>query len=207
MGKSVSDFEDFVVSYAQDAPSVVLQHAIRETVVKFMRETRVATDTYCINAQCGVTDYVVEMPDCSKLVAIENVEPDGGVWGGFRQFRNLPNPWAWNKDDRFPVVIFGFSPREDAVFHVTYSWTINRDGCDVPDFIYEEWMDAIKFGAAAELLAMPNQEWTNPQLAHMFADKYREERAAAKARKWHNYTQGPISMFAPSFLDPRYRSR
>jgi len=43
--KTIEDFEPFVLAYAPFIPQEILQHAIRETIVEFMRESRCASDT------------------------------------------------------------------------------------------------------------------------------------------------------------------
>ena len=49
--------------------------------------------------------------------------------------------------------------------HIEYSWSIKRDECDVPDFIYERFMSQITDGALAILYSIPSQEFTNLQYA------------------------------------------
>lgn len=207
MSVPVSEFEPFLAMSAPDAPSDILQHVTREAVVRFMRRTRVAEDDYELETQCGVPDYYLDMPDCRELVAIESVDPAHGTWGFVPGFGFNIGAWDWLKDGRHPVVRFGFTPQEDKCYNVRYTWAINRDGCEIPDFIYEEWEEAIKHGALAELLMMPAQEWTRPKIAVQHEKQYQEAVATAKARKWHNYTEGPLQITAPSFTEPPVRRR
>lgn len=207
MSVSVSEFEPFLTLFAPDAPPDVLQHVIREAAIRFMRRTRVAEDYYTIETQCGVRDYWMDLPDCRELIAINGIEPNEGAWPFFPGAGWQPNAWDWVKDGRHPVIQFGFTPQEDKCYTVSYSWSIGRDECDIPDFIFEEWEEAVKHGALSELLMMPNQEWTRPKMAQYHAEMYRREVVSAKSRRWHNYTEGALQLHAPPFMDPPHRRR
>ena len=54
--KTIEDFEPFVLAYAPFIPQEILQHAIRETIVEFMRESRCASDTLDVETQEKVGD-------------------------------------------------------------------------------------------------------------------------------------------------------
>lgn len=210
MSVPLSEFEPFIMAYAPDAPADILQHVLREAVVRFMRRTRIAVDTERIDLQCGVREYLIDMPDCRRMVAVEEVYPACNGWGTVRKdFPNpsLPEPWKWKKDNHHPVIELQYNPKEDDALYVQYSWTIERDDCEVPDFIYEDWEEAIKHGALTELMMIPNQEWTRPKLAEFHYNRYNEFVVEAKSRKWHNHTQGAITMNAPSFMRPPIRRR
>ena len=72
--KTVSDFEPFVLAYVPYLPQEIIQHAIRESIVEFMRETKIARDTLEVETQEKVPDYIMEMPDCRRIVKIHAVD-------------------------------------------------------------------------------------------------------------------------------------
>lgn len=202
--KTIADFEDFIALSAPDAGSVVLQHVIREAIVRFMRESQLFTDTLCVEAQCGVVDYPLQMPDCRKLVGIEAVDIGGSK--NIHEFHEIARGTKfndWHKDDRHNVVVLHHEPKEGTPIRVLYSWAIQRDDCEVPDEIYEDWMEAIKAAALAELLLMPKQEWTSPATSALNEDRYRIELRKAKNRRWSNYSRGPMMMQGAPFLRGR----
>ncbi len=41
---------------------------------------------------------------------------------------------------------------------VDYVWAIGRDDCDVPDFIYDDYMQAILYGTLVRLAMLPEQD-------------------------------------------------
>lgn len=202
--KTVADFEDFIALSAPDAGSVVLQHVIREAIVRFMRESQLFTDTLCFEAQCNVLDYPIQMPECRQLVGIEGVDIGGDAdLTEFHEIVRGAKFHGWHKDDRHNVVVLHSSPKEGTPIRVLYSWAIQRNDCEVPDALFEEWMEAIKAAALSELLLTPKQEWTSPATAALYADRYRVELGKAKNRRWSNYSRGPVLMQGQPFLRGR----
>lgn len=53
---------------------------------------------------------------------------------------------------------------------------------DVPDFFYDEFHDAWRWGALARLLKMPERDWTNNPLAAYYKGLYDDEIMRAKSR-------------------------
>lgn len=53
----------------------------------------------------------------------------------------------------------------------------------VPDFIYDDWYEAILNGAMAFLLRMPNKSWTSIEGAEYYSGMYRASLGDAKAKK------------------------
>lgn len=197
--RTIADFEDFIVLHAGDAPSVVLQHVIREGIIRFMRESQVFHDTAEIRGQCGVADYPVETPACRQVVTIEDVKPAPGCGYGGPTFV-LGNAWRWRRDGMFAVVDFGGPLSDRSVMEVTYAWAISRDDCDVPEEVYQRYMEAVKGAALAELFAMPEQEWTNPRLVGHWERVYHTELVKAKNSRWLNYSRGSVQIQSPPFL-------
>lgn len=202
MSKTVADLEDFVALYAPDAPSVVLQHVLREAIVRFMRESQIFQDEITVEAQCQVRDYPLVLPHCQQLVTIESVETGEGC---------LQHPgavtgakfWDWHRDGMEPVLVMRWMPRDGSLLVVRYAWAIARDDCELPRHLYEQWMEAVKCGALAELLRMPKQEWSNLGLADQYERFYNVELVKAKNRRWSNYSRGPMMMVNRPFLQPR----
>lgn len=204
--KTVADFEDFIALSAPDAGSIVLQHVVREAIVRFMRESQLFNDVLCFEAQCGVNDYPLQMPDCRRLVGIEVVSI-----GGYREVQEFPELATgtkfreWHKDDRHNAIVLHHAPKEGTPIRVLYSWAIQRDDCEIPDEMYEDWMEAVKSAALSELLMMPKQEWTSPATSAIHEDRYRIELHKAKNRRWSNYSRGPMMMQGDPFLRGRHR--
>lgn len=209
--KNISDLEDFIVAFAPDAPAVVLQHVLREGTIRFMRQTRVAVDEVYFGTQPATPDYLLDPPECRKVIQIER------VWIGPRDcspglrdsrwYEVSPaydGTYGYSTDqtdlDMTTIILQGVPNHCSVPVCVQYSWTIARDGCDIPDALYEEYVDGIKYAALYELLMMPNQEWTDKAAAVFYGDRFREEVQRAKNRKWSHRMRQPLRMSGRSFL-------
>lgn len=219
LAKTIADFVDFIVPHAPDVPEVVAQHAIREAIVRFMRETRIAVAELILPTQCNVPDYPLITPECRRLIQVEQVFVDKDDRPVITNFSGRVRPardfgtggsgmhyfaGGWRVehvgDEHDAAIVFHGPPARDQFIKVHYSWAISRDDCAVPDFIYEEWMEAVRHAALYQLYIMAGQEWTNPSLAAHHEGAYQTERRRAKNRKWTSRSPAPIRARAPRFI-------
>lgn len=191
MSKTVADFEDFIFPFAPDAPSSIIQHAVRESIVRFMRETQVAVDFSQFPLSPKVPDYVIDVPDCrividvrSVKVGMQNTVPDD-TWVELQRTTD----YSVDIDHGgMPSIILRDAPQEschrplEQDMVVEYAWSISRDDCEIPDYLYEAYMTEIKDGALAELYAIPGQEWTNLQYAMMMRERVEDRYRQIKSR-------------------------
>ncbi len=158
---NIADFEPFVLQYAQYVPSEILQHNIRESVNAFMRETKIARDYLEFDTQEKVHDYILEVGDCRRLLKVHKVEIAEVHRSGREHWSELR---AGDEGDytvelrmgNYPIIVFREEYKKPRKVKVYYSWSIARDDCDVPDYIYEDFMDAIVSGTLTRLAYIPN---------------------------------------------------
>lgn len=208
MSRTVADFEDFIALDVPDAPSIVMQHVLREGIIRFMRESQIFQDDLTFEGQCGVSDYYLELPACQQLVTVESVVPAPTCPGARYPLTAVLDAsgrkgWGWERDGMHPVILFNMPLRDKARFEVRYAWAISRDDCDVPDELYEQWMEAVKAAALAQLYRMPKQEWFNPQMAADAEHTYSVELRKAKNRRWSGYARGPMMTVSRPFVGCR----
>ena len=200
----LSDLEDLVVLHVPDASSTVIQHALRQAIVRFARESQVLVDFICLKTQCGVPEYDVPLPDCRRLVSVTGVEV---AQDGFRLWRDDGDPYngcQWNMDEFHPVIILRQAPaKDDLRIEVRYVWSPAREGCVVPEEFFERWAEALKHATLADLFSMPKQEWSNPTGVQLHEHYYNVELGRAKAERWHNYSRRPLTIASRPFLGPR----
>lgn len=69
----------------------------------------------------------------------------------------------------------------------------------VPDFIYEDWYEAIKHGTLEHLMQMPNQTFTNVKMAEFHGREYKGVLSDAKGRKYTGKAKVSIRAAAKPF--------
>lgn len=212
MDRTLRDFEDLLIPYAASAPAVVLQDAARQAVVSFMRTTRIAVDEHYFTGQDKVSDYILDIPECRKLVQVERLYYGPSQCGDDGVIDDQWVPIAgcvercssgWWMDEAsmdVPVIFINPPPNREQRYAIRYSWTIGRDDCSIPAFIYEDWADAITWGALSRILMMPNQEWTDRPTAMYYQQMFSDEMVMARNRKWSGRQQGPLRMIGRRFL-------
>lgn len=167
--RTVEDFEPFVIAYAPYLPKDVLQHAIRESIVEFLRETKIANDVLELETQEKVHDYIMEVPDCRRIVKVNTVEWTLAHCNGRENWEKLRagEHGAYHIELRrgdYPIIIFSDPPKKTHKVRIDYAWTIGRDDCDVPEFVYEDYMRGIVAGALLRLAGLPDQQLLAQQI-------------------------------------------
>jgi hypothetical protein len=161
--KTVADFVPFVEAEAQGAHTTAIQHAIRETVINFMRYTRTAVGELFLDLAPNQIDVGLLLEPCRRLVHVEKVSlaPKGAMgqwtptWETLRAttldqrlFEMMRGYWV--DDAEGPQTTMWVNTGQDNRHRrlcVRYSWAIGRDICAVPDFIYHDYADVITNGA------------------------------------------------------------
>lgn len=124
MMKTIEDFEPFVLAYVPTAPQEIIQHAIRESIVEFMRETKVASASVEIATQERVNDYIIGVPDCRRIVKIKK------VYQGRSSFGNIGWDELYGGEDgeyrvelrvgEHPIIILKDAPRKPTKLRLEY---------------------------------------------------------------------------------------
>lgn len=160
--RTVADFEPFVIGYVPYLPQEVVQHAIRESIVEFLRESRIVKDTMEVETQEKVPDYILEVPDCRRIVKINSVDWSQKHCSGRENWERLTNGESGDyivelRRGEFPIIVLSEPPKKPHRLRIDYTWTIGRDDCDIPNFVYEDYMQPIVAGTLMRLASLPDQ--------------------------------------------------
>jgi hypothetical protein len=170
--RTIADFVPFVELEAQGAAQPNIQHAVREAVIYFMRNTRAAVGEMFIDMSACQEDAALLTDECHRLVWVESVwlAPDCNKhrwtpdWERIaattldqRLFHMMPGYWV--DDVGGPQTTLWLRTRRDKAprtICVRYNWAIGRDACEVPSWIYDDYADVITNGALAYLHRNPD---------------------------------------------------
>jgi hypothetical protein len=72
-------------------------------------------------------------------------------------------------------------PSEKEVVYINAAFTPTRSGSVVPAYIYEQYLEVIKYGAWMRLMAMPSKTWSNPQMAMTYGKLFSAGVLSARA--------------------------
>lgn len=160
---TIADLVAFVApSVHRDVPLVNIQHALRETTIDFLTRSQAATDGEYVTLRCGRSDMLLEPKGCRRLVTVIGIYErpacrSTGMWD--RSWYEQPRAeegrpgWYIDPDDLGLQTIMIPSLNRERQFYIRYAWTLPRDNsCDLPEWLYERYADAITDGAVAALL-------------------------------------------------------
>ena len=173
--KSIAAFVPFVEIHARTEATENIQHAVREALILFMRESRAAVGEMYMTAECRQEDLAFDVPSCQRIVSIIGVYEaptcQDAVWTP--HWRELPPTtpgahhgwWTDETDGGNETLWLGSPYTRKTNLAVRYTWSIKRDDCMVPDWIYEDYADVIAAGALASIHSNPFVDQASPKLA------------------------------------------
>lgn len=163
MMKEIADFEAFILPYAPYTPAEIIQHAIREAIADFMRESKIAVDVLELETQDRVPDYMLDIPDCRRFLGVKTIERSRKHDCGRRFWEPMISGEYGHYEIQLrkgnaPMIKLTDVHARPQIIRMEYYWAIGRDDCEVPDFIYEDFMDVITAGTLMRLAKMPEHD-------------------------------------------------
>jgi hypothetical protein len=165
---------------------------IREFCTKTLLWKRKLT---AVDVVAGTSEYTITAPADAAIVDIDRIEVSD-------QFVNptsmdlldrMPDTWRSEEASQPSEYMVDaekvLTLREIPTIGITGGiiiWAILKPtptATTVPDFIYDDWYEAILNGAVAFLMRIPNKSWSNLEGAEYYSGLYRAFLGDAKAKK------------------------
>lgn len=194
-----SQFQPFVQVDVPACPKALIIEAIRQTVIDFCQSTgfwRKELDGFYTVATDGeyelITPVDTVIADVLTIKVNERTveaKTQDDLENGFSNWRALTgNPDYYFLRDKKTLILV---PTPDAAYPVRITISLkptqSAQGCD--EIIFEEYKQAIVDGALAWLMDKPSKEWSNPNLAMLYKQKYGNTLTYAKKKAQHGYAQ------------------
>jgi hypothetical protein len=175
MGVSTSDFCDLVSPYVDGAPSHAIKRAVLDTAIDFCKATsswQAKLDTITSVSDQDTYPLYIDEGSVERLleVKVSNAPVDAQI------------DYVNQEMILFRVVEGGREIKIKAVCVPT------RDCSCLPDYLLNDWADAITWGATARLQRQPNKPWTSDDHVRN-QDMYDREVVRARQR---DMTTGPV---------------
>lgn len=171
--KPIDDLLYHVLPFAPECPEPTAIHHLREAARTFCRRTRAWREQY---AGTATSPVVLVVPDGAQLFEIED------AWFNdcrlerrpVRDLLDYPSDTAGNPNwvaEAGPASIQLF-PFEAGPLRVSMFLEPSPLTDELPDFLVDEHGRTLADGALSDLLMLPNQSWSNPQLAGGFGTRF-----------------------------------
>ena len=193
MATTWSSFYPYVQPYVPGCPEVVIESHLQEAANKFCEKSEVWR--FVIEPDFtskNTSDYAIDIPTNTVLESILYLHVNGLVLKPSSERFYLDQYQEDGTDVTGRPITYTMYDNASIKLHPTPDGKYTFNGLailkpslsatGVEDFIFESYGRAIASGAISQLAAIPNKEWTNPDLAMMHEVRFNKEIAAAKGR-------------------------
>ncbi len=173
-------FFPYVLPFAHACPDPMAEQYLRVAATEFCRRTRIWREVDSFRTDGHPVD-VLCVPPGASLFEIEKAwfegqelrpEPFSRSWRGNPHHEEHHAEHPPRHDDGNPVAITQIAPNMiqlvspgRGMFRVSMFLVPAPEADTVPDFLFDQFSEDIAAGALAHILLLPDQPWTNPQLA------------------------------------------
>lgn len=163
--RPVSDFLPRILSHIDGVDTDMVSIYVMDAIIQFLRDTKILTEIVCVNLEPCIKSYKLHTKyRISEIVSVRF----------FSNGQRLP-PNSVEYRVQNDVLYVNLYP---SCFKLTAEIELAvappRDSEEVPDIIYEEWIDAITALTLSKLYLMTDNEWYNPQAANNQVIQYQQ---------------------------------
>lgn len=193
-------------------PTNYVENAIQKTVRKFFRDTHLLKDEAYVDAECGMNDYLIDVPTGRTIVQVKGVyscshpEQHPLLDDSWRELRPAHHRfgagyWVELAYAQPSLTLGDCTTISYGKYCVVYSWCPNGKDCEMPQHFVGKYMDTLLNGALADLYLVPTDNDTqNAQMARFYLQEFRNGIAVAGAEETQNHTNRPLFMSGGCFL-------
>lgn len=153
--RPVSDFLPRVLAHVSGANVDMVTTYIMDAVIQFLRDTKLLTEVICFPLESCVSSYKLRTPNRITEILSVRFFTYGVQQPSHRYQYRI-------EDDTF-YIDGRHTQRGDTSVEVEFAVAPLRDSENVPDVLYEEWVDAITALTLAKLYLLTDNEWYNPK--------------------------------------------
>lgn len=156
--RPVSDFLPRILSHIDGIDVDMVSTYTMDSIIQFLRDTKLMTEILCI-----------ELDECTFSYKLNTANRITEVISVRFIVNNLQRP-----NHHFQYRVEGDVFYLDTIPHCAHQARVEvevavappRDSLEVPDVLYEEWVDAITALTLSRLYLLTDNEWYNPQAAN-----------------------------------------
>lgn len=164
--RPIADFLPRVLAHIDGIDTDMVATYTMDSVIQFLRDTKLMTEIICLSLE--------ECKDSYRLNTVNRITEVLAVRfiiNGRQQF--IP-PLNYRITDDVLYLQGSLQGLYQASVEVEVAVAPKRDSEDVPEFIYEEWVDAITALTLSKLYLLTDNEWYNPQAANNQNNLYQQ---------------------------------
>lgn len=156
--RPLSDFLPRILSHIDGVDIDMVATYTMDAIIQFLRDTKIMTEIICFDLDECTTSY--KLNTANRITEILSVR-------FFINGQQRPNRhFQFRISDNTFYLDSVLSCAYQASVEVEVAVAPPRDSDEVPDVLYEEWIDAITALTLSKLYLLTDNEWYNPQAAN-----------------------------------------
>lgn len=164
--RPVADFLPRILAHIDGIDTDMVSTYVMDSVIQFVRDTKILTEVICIELDPCVSSY--KLHTNNRIIEVLSVRffSDGSC-------QLPPNTVDYRVQD--DTLYVGTIPScHKLSIEIELAVAPPRDSDNVPEFLYEEWVDAITALTLSKLYLLTDNEWYNPQGANNQVTLYQQ---------------------------------
>jgi hypothetical protein len=173
-------FLPMILPYVGACPQMIATHQLRQATIEFCEGTRLWRET--ITQTVTENNFAVDVPSHVSLSVIRYLSHEGkelepAVYDDVRYSTDVGSPEFYSEPEANTVCLTPFEagdvimdvilkPRQGQSYGTFTGDDSDQDAYDrLPEFLHRDHGDILAHGAIGKIALIPNQEFTNPELA------------------------------------------
>jgi hypothetical protein len=192
----LTDFLPEVMQYVPDVPEFVALNSLRNAAIEFCEKTRVIqVDIDPITLQDNKASYIIQTPPDMKFVDLveayigdrliipKSSEELARIYRA-TDWRSLKGSTAYITRVVYPEIqlVPYLETVTDEILRIRASLAPTRDATEVPESLYQEFVEQISYGARGRLYGTPKQSYTDKTMAREYLMMFRSAIGEVKTR-------------------------
>lgn len=164
--------------YAPDAPKQMMMESLQRAFRNFCEDSGAYREKRLVSTVKGQSDYLLSLPALTHVETLLSARQKGEAkyLSLHLDSSTLPVSDTPNKPLNIAIndlneVRFYPIPDDVYVFELDVHLRPDLDCKEMSENLYRKYGEAIAFGACSDLLMMPGQVWSNPNLAVVMEDR------------------------------------
>lgn len=175
MTRDMEELFPKILQYAPSCPEPLMIEHLREAAIQLCRSTRCWRDMDEFEAVSAVNEVPAILP-YSALFQIEKAwfndcELEAKSFSGDMLMHDEGMPRYISQATPNSILL---DPPGKGTVKITMFLMPSQNAQELPDFMFEQFPKALADGALGSLLLLPNQPFTSPQLAGVFAGQFQQ---------------------------------
>lgn len=190
-----ADFHGDVIPYVIGCPVPSADHALRRSAQEFFERTRVWRVNLDPVITSTETEYDIELEPQSELVRIErgtiadrplNVLNADSLPANFRSQPDCHRDSVFTTDRK--VLQLANTPAIGEALKLEVSLKPSNTASGIQDFLFDQYVQVIAWGALSKLMLQPNADYVNPKLAMVNRQMFEEAMVNVNVANWRGFS-------------------